>query len=61
MSSVLGRTLDDRNFTKKLLATGIVVKLKETRKIGAHRSPFLYTFDQSRYQEGLKSGVGLVF
>lgn len=59
--SVLGRALDDRNFTKKLLSTGIVVKLKETRKIGAHRSPFLYKFDRARYEEGLKSGVGLVF
>ena len=59
--SVLGHTLDDRNFTKKLLATGFIVKLRETRKIGAHRSPFLYRFDKSRYEEGLTSGVGLAF
>ncbi|SDP99765.1 hypothetical protein SAMN05428975_5150 [Mucilaginibacter sp. OK268] len=59
--TILGKSLDDRNFTKKLLLTKIVTKLDETRKIGRHRSPFLYKFDKERYQEGLKSGVALVF
>jgi 8-oxo-dGTP diphosphatase len=36
-------------------------KLRETRKIGAHRSPFLYRFDKQVYEEGLTSGVELVF
>jgi hypothetical protein len=53
--------LDDRNFTKKLSATGIIMKLNETKKIGAHRSPFLYKFDKEKYEQGLKSGVELVF
>lgn len=59
--SILGRTLDDRNFSKKLLATGIVIKLKETRRIGPHRSPFLYKFDKARYEQCLESGVQLIF
>ena len=59
--TILGKSLDDRNFTKKLLATGIIIKLNETKKIGAHRSPFLYKFDKEKYEEGLKSGVALVF
>jgi len=59
--TILGKSLDDRNFTKRLLATGIIIKLKETKKIGAHRSPFLYRFDKEKYEEGLKSGVTLVF
>jgi len=59
--TILGKSLDDRNFTKKLLATGIIIKLNETKKIGAHRSPFLYKFDKEKYEEGLKSGVELAF
>jgi ADP-ribose pyrophosphatase YjhB (NUDIX family) len=59
--TILGKTLDSRNFTKKLTATGIVVKLNETKRIGAHRSPFLYKFDKEKYDEGLKSGVMLAF
>lgn len=59
--AILGKTLDDRNFSKRLLATGIIIKLSETKKIGAHRSPFLYKFDKAKYEEGLKTGVELAF
>ena len=59
--TILGKDLDDRNFAKRLMATGIIVKLNETRRIGAHRSPFLYKFDKEKYEEGLKSGVVLAF
>jgi ADP-ribose pyrophosphatase YjhB (NUDIX family) len=59
--TVLGKSLDERNFAKKLTATGIIAKLNETKKIGAHRSPFLYKFDKVKYDEGLKSGVALAF
>jgi len=59
--TILGKSLDDRNFSKRLLATGILVKLDERKKIGPHRSPFLYEFDQNLYDEKLKNGVDLVF
>jgi ADP-ribose pyrophosphatase YjhB (NUDIX family) len=59
--TILGKALDDRNFTKRLMATGIIIKLNETKKIGPHRSPFLYKFDKEKYDEGLKSGVELAF
>jgi len=59
--TILGKSLDDRNFAKKLMATGIIIKLNETRRIGAHRSPFLYKFDTEKYNEGLKTGVALAF
>ena len=42
--TILGKPLDDRNFTKKLLSEGVIIKTKETRRIGAHRSPNLYKF-----------------
>ena len=59
--TILGKSLDDRNFAKRLMATGIIIKLNETKKIGAHRSPFLYKFDKEKYEEGLRSGVALAF
>jgi 8-oxo-dGTP diphosphatase len=59
--SILGKSLDDRNFSRKLLANGILIKLKETKKIGAHRSPFLYTFDKEKYDLGLQNGDVLAF
>jgi len=59
--TILGRSLDDRNFSKRLIAAGILVKLNEKKQIGAHRSPFLYKFDKEKYDEGLKSGVALAF
>jgi ADP-ribose pyrophosphatase YjhB (NUDIX family) len=57
--TILGKKLDDRNFSKKLLATGIIIKLNETRHIGPHRSPFLYKFDKITYDEALKHGMVL--
>src|ERR1700761_1467741 len=59
--TILGKELDDRNFAKRLMATGIIIKLNETKKIGAHRSPYLYKFDKTKYEAGLNSGVDLVF
>jgi hypothetical protein len=57
--TILGKELDDRNFSKKLLATGIIDKLNERKYIGPHRSPFLYVFNKLRYNEALKNGMVL--
>lgn len=57
--TILGKKLDDRNFAKKLMATGIINKLDERRYIGPHRSPFLYVFNKVKYQEALENGMVL--
>ena len=57
--TILEKKLDDRNFAKKLLATGIIIKLDERKYIGPHRSPFLYLFNQVKYDEALKNGMVL--
>lgn len=57
--TILEKKLDDRNFAKKLMATGIVTKLNERRNIGPHRSPFLYIFNRVKYNEALKNGMVL--
>lgn len=57
--TILGKKLDDRNFSKKLLAAGLIMKLDERRQIGPHRSPFLYVFNKTNYDEALKNGMVL--
>jgi ADP-ribose pyrophosphatase YjhB (NUDIX family) len=59
--TILGKSLDSRNFARKITASGIVKKLNETRSIGAHRSPFLYKFDKRKYDAALKEGMFLAF
>ncbi len=55
--TILGRTLHRRNFPTKLMSLGILVKTGEKRKIGQHRSPFLYRFDKEKYETALKNGI----
>lgn len=57
--TILHKSLDSRNFTRRLLATKIITKLEETRSIGAHRSPFLYQFDKNKYEAALQDGMFL--
>jgi hypothetical protein len=59
--TILGKTLDRRNFPKKLSSLGIIKKLREQKNIGAHRSPYLYKFDKRKYDEALKNGIATAF
>jgi len=59
--TILDKKLDRRNFPNKLMSLGILIKLDEKRKIGQHRSPYLYKFDKEKYMEALKDGVILAF
>jgi 8-oxo-dGTP diphosphatase len=59
--TILEKNLDRRNFPKKLIALGIIKKLKERRNIGPHRSPFLYKFDKRNYDRALSEGLALSF
>ena len=58
--TILGKTLDARNFAKKLTNLGIIVKTNETRNIGAHRSPYLYVFNKVKYDEFLRQNEALI-
>ncbi|EOZ93613.1 putative Nudix-like regulator [Indibacter alkaliphilus LW1] len=58
--AILDKKIDPRNFQKKILKTGIVIRLPEVKKGVAHKSPYLYKFDKKRYTEVLEEG-GLFF
>lgn len=55
--TILGKKLDQRNFSKKLVALGLIKKLDEQRSIGPHRSPYLYQFEKEAYEEALRQGI----
>ncbi len=55
--TILGKKLDRRNFQRKILATGILKRLDETKKGVAHKAPFYYKFDLHNYKKALKAGM----
>jgi len=54
--SILGETLDKRNFRKKILSMGIVEDTGELQSNVNHRPAKLYRFDERRYEASVKKG-----
>jgi 8-oxo-dGTP diphosphatase len=55
--TILDKSIDRRNFQKKILSLGILDRLKELKYGGAHKAPFLYKFNQKKYEAALKQGL----
>lgn len=55
--AILGFSLDRRNFQRKMLGYGILTRLDERKKGGAHKAPFLYSFDREAYEKALNNGL----
>lgn len=55
--SVLERTLDKRNFRKKLLQLDILEETDDFEEDVAHRAARLYRFDRQKYQRHLARGL----
>jgi ADP-ribose pyrophosphatase YjhB (NUDIX family) len=51
---------DDRNFSRKLLSTGLLVKQPEKDKQSSKKGAFYYKLDQSHYAENFESFLNLV-
>ncbi|RFZ84307.1 NUDIX domain-containing protein [Mucilaginibacter terrenus] len=51
---------DDRNFSRKLLSTGLLVKLDEKDKLSSKKGAFYYKLDQSHYEENFDKFLNLV-
>lgn len=54
--SILGRTLDKRNFSKKVLKMNLLQKLKEKQKGTSRRGAFYFRFDEKIYNELVEKG-----
>lgn len=50
---ILGKTLDRRNFQKKILSTGILIQLDETGNSSPYNPPILYSFDKDKKDKRL--------
>lgn len=55
--TILDKKLDRRNFQRKILAFDILDRSEHTRKGGAHKAPYLYSFNLQKYQQALKEGL----
>jgi 8-oxo-dGTP diphosphatase len=54
--TILDKKLDRRNFQRRMLAFGILKRSEQPRKGGAHKAPYLYSFDLENYEAALKEG-----
>lgn len=52
--TILGTSLDRRNFQKKMLALNVLERLPERKTGGAHKAPYLYRFDKRKYGRAMK-------
>lgn len=59
--SILGTHFDRRNFRKKMLSLGYINQLEERVEGTAYRQPYLYSFDEKRYNAVKKIGIRLEF
>ncbi len=54
--AIYQRPIDDRNFRKKILSTGLLIKLDIKDKSTSKKGAYLYKFDHEKYQELSKNG-----
>lgn len=59
--TILNRKLDRPNFNRKMLSLGILEKKEKLFSGGAHKAPFLYSFNKKTYFRFLKEGFGAGF
>ncbi|WP_420583019.1 NUDIX hydrolase [Reichenbachiella sp.] len=55
------KEIDDRNFRKKILATGLLEKLATKDKTASKKGAFHYKFNKTKYQELETNGYDILF
>ncbi|MDE5622224.1 MAG: NUDIX hydrolase, partial [Alistipes sp.] len=60
-SAVLGIEIDNRNFRKKILASGFLTPTAEKEQGVAHKPAQYYTFNRNAYKRALKEKLRLGF
>ncbi len=54
--TIWDKKLDRRNFQRRMLGFGILNRSDQPRKGGAHKAPYLYSFDLEKYKVALNEG-----
>jgi len=57
---ILHRELARGNFQKKMLKLGFLDRHEKQLTGGAHKAPYLYSFNQKRYNELVDKGIGYI-
>ena len=55
--TILGESLDRRNFQKRILSYTILERLEERKLGGAHKAPYLYRFNKQNYEKALNDEI----
>ena len=58
--SIIQRPLDRGNFQRRMLKLGIFKRHEKQLNGGAHKAPYLYSFDQNKYEELIEKGIGFI-
>jgi len=58
--SVYNTTIDKRNFSKRLLATGLLIKQKEKDKAGSKRGAYYYQLDSEKYYANFQAFLNFI-
>jgi hypothetical protein len=57
---ILKKRLDRGNFQKKMLKLGFLDRHEKQLSGGAHKAPYLYSFNEKRYNELVEKGIGYI-
>jgi hypothetical protein len=55
--TILDKRLDRRNFQKKMLALGILERIKMSKAVRERKRPYFYRFDKKKYESAVKKGL----
>lgn len=58
--AIYGSNFDKRNFSRKILSTGLLVKLKEKQKGFSKKGAFLYSLDTEKYKKHSDSFLNFI-
>jgi 8-oxo-dGTP diphosphatase len=58
--AIYGNNFDKRNFSRKILSTGLLIKLKEKQKGFSKKGAFLYSLDIEKYQKHSDSFLNFI-
>ena len=56
--AILKKPLERSNFQRKMLKLGIFIRHEKQLTGAANKAPYLYSFDEEKYETLLKSGIG---
>lgn len=58
--AIYGTGMDKRNFSRKIMSTNLLIKLKEKQKGSSKKGAYLYQIDASRYKSTINSFLNFV-